>query len=242
MAPLVTRECHVHLIVRENVLYQIVVILQIIFAGIGLFVALFRWRKISWVARWAALLLLLSITGDVSSYVLYHVFRINPNIGGNTYGVVVISVYGLIYYQAFNRRYKNFFLIVSALLTLFAAINFIFIQKSALNSYTSLSVSILVTCYGLMYFYWLIRELPTTQLHRLPMFWFNSAFMFYFAGTLILNVSTTYLVNVLKDDLSVFWIFHNVLGIIEFMLIAVGLWVDGRTERDHNLTQKAPAI
>jgi hypothetical protein len=69
-------------------------------------------------------------------------------------------------------------------------------------------------------------ELPSMHLQRMPMFWFNSAFLIYYAGALVLFVFTSYIINVLKQDLVTYWIFHNCLSICEHFLVLTGLYYD----------------
>ena len=69
-------------------------------------------------------------------------------------------------------------------------------------------------------------ELPAQHIHHLPMFWINSAFLFYHAGTFFLFAFTAYIIVVLKNDLLVYWTFHNLLSIIEHMIILIGLYYD----------------
>ena len=56
------------------------------------------------------------------------------------------------------------------------------------------------------------------------MFWINTAILIYFSGNLFLFIFNTYLVSVLKDDLVVYWSFHNLLYLIKNVLFAIGLW------------------
>jgi membrane protein insertase Oxa1/YidC/SpoIIIJ len=69
-------------------------------------------------------------------------------------------------------------------------------------------------------------KLPTMHLQRMPMFWINSGFLMYAAGAMFLFAFTTYLTQVLKDNLLVYWSFHNILSIISQLIIMVGLIYD----------------
>ena len=170
--------------------------------------------------------LLASVCGDAASFLLRGIA--NPNYGASVYNMVVFPLITAIYYYSVGNRHKNLFVFVSAAVVLFTIVNVLFIQKSSINSYTLIIQSIIIICYSLYYFYWLIRELPTSQLHLLPMFWINSAYILFFSGNLFLFVFTSYLVNVLNNDLLVYWSLHNVLGIIEGLMIIVALWMDLR--------------
>ena len=76
--------------------------------------------------------------------------------------------------------------------------------------------------------------LPVQELQRLPMFWYVTSNLVYNAGTLFLLLFTTYLVEVLHNDLLIYWSFHNILDIIQDLLIMLGLWQDLRNIRLHS--------
>jgi hypothetical protein len=176
--------------------------------------------------------LIASVCGDLISHFLRGIA--NPNYGSSGYQIVVFPIISSIYYHAIDRKHKFFFTLIAILYIAFGLLNMLLIQKSSINSYTLIIKSIILICYSIYYFYWLIRELPTAQLHRLPMFWINSAYIIYFSGNLFLFVFTSYLVNVLNNDLLVYWTLHNVLGIIEGLMIIVALWMDLRNIKSHS--------
>jgi hypothetical protein len=173
--------------------------------------------------------LVASVCGDISSFLLRGIT--NPNYAATVYDIIVFPLITTIYYNSVGGRHKRLFIFISIAVVLFTIINVAFIQKSSINSYTLVIQSIVIICYCLYYFYWLLRELPTSQLHLLPMFWINSAYILFFSGNLFLFVFTSYLVNVLNNDLLVYWSLHNVLGIIEGLMIIVALWMDLRNIR-----------
>ncbi|HEY8937432.1 MAG TPA: hypothetical protein VIM65_19540, partial [Cyclobacteriaceae bacterium] len=154
--------------------------------------------------------------------------KINPNYASSVYRLVSFPLITLIYFYALGRKNRMIFLIVNVCFFIFGMINLLFYQKSSINTYTLIAESILVIIFSLYYFYWLLKELPTTQLQRLPMFWLNSGHIIYFSGNLFLFVFTSYLVNVLNNNLLVYWTIHNILGIIEGFMIIVALWLDLR--------------
>jgi hypothetical protein len=177
--------------------------------------------------------LIASVAGNFSS-VLLKTLKLNVNYGPSVYYILIMSFISAIYYQAIGKRHKKKFVFITILYTLFGIINVLFVQQKDINSYTLIIQSIIVIVYALYYFYWLIRELPTSQLHRLPMFWINAAYIIYFSGNLFLFVFTSYLVNVLNNDLLVYWTLHNVLGIIEGLMIIVALWMDLQNIKSHS--------
>lgn len=170
--------------------------------------------------------LVTSVAADLAAFFLRGIA--NPNYAASLYQILVFPLISLIYFYAVGKRKGTFFTIAAIVFVLFAIVNLLFIQKSSINSYTLIVKSIIVIIYAIYYFYWLLRELPTSQLQRLPMFWINSAYIIYFSGNLFLFVFTSYLVHVLNNNLLVYWTLHNVLGIIEGLMIIVALWMDLR--------------
>lgn len=82
---------------------------------------------------------------------------------------------------------------------------------------------ILIT-FSIIYFVYLIRNLPEHSLSRIPMFWINSSALVFFSSTLVLSLTMSYIVIVLKNDFSLFWAFRNVLRFIFCLGIGVGIW------------------
>jgi len=198
--------------------------IQIFLFAIGSVLALVKFKVRQYYIVLLGFSLIASVGGDMISGLLKGIA--NPNYGATAYYIIIFPIISAIFYQAVGKRYRDIFLFLSVTMVLFALINVLFIQKEKINSYTLIAQSIIIICYSLYYFYWLLQELPTSQLQRLPMFWINSAYIIYFSGNLFLFVFTSYLVNVLNNDLLVYWTLHNVLGIIEGTMIIVALWMD----------------
>jgi hypothetical protein len=72
-------------------------------------------------------------------------------------------------------------------------------------------------------------ELPAQHIHHLPMFWFNSAFLIFNAGVFFLFAFTAYITTVLKNNLLIYWTFHNLWNMLEHLIILVGLYYDLKT-------------
>ncbi len=77
---------------------------------------------------------------------------------------------------------------------------------------------------AVVFFYRLMKDLPALEIQRLRMFWINTAILIYFSGNLFLFIFNDYLVSVLKNNLEVYWSFHNLLNIAKNLLFAIGLW------------------
>jgi len=189
--------------------------------------ALIKFSSRSLYIKLIGLAFLLSFTANACAFLLFWLgLKSLMNVPQTFYDSIIICVISLIFYNALGKRFGKMFLIVTAFYLLFALVNFLFLQKHAINSYNKFLSSFIVISYCIMFFYRLMVELPSTHLQRMPMFWFNSALLIYYAGALILFVFTSYIINVLKQNLITYWIFHNSLSICEHFLVLIGLYCD----------------
>lgn len=209
-------------------LYIVLVYVQTALSALIAGLAFWKFTFRSTVVKLVGLAFLVGFISNILAMVMNLVFRLNPNLPQSIYKIVYFCVIGLIYYHASGKRNKlvyNFFCVA---FTAFAVVNLLFIQKMQINSYTSILSAIIIIIYSVNYFYRLMIDLPTINLQRLPMFWFNAAFLLFHSGALFLFVFTDYLVNVLNNNLLVYWGFHNILNIVAHLIVLVGLWIDLR--------------
>src|SRR5258708_11355920 len=199
--------------------------------GIAFFLGIAGFRRSPYYMKLLCILTGVSFFSDVVSFFLPF-FKVNPNYIGNTYGLVEFALLSALYYKAINdHRYLNKFIILGIVFFLFFFSNFLFFQQAKINSYTLIFSSFVFIGLAVAYFYQLMRSLPTLQIQLLPMFWINVAVLVYFAGNLFLFILSNYLVNSLKDNLAVYWSFHNFLSIIKNVLFAIGLWQNLRVPK-----------
>ncbi|MEO7989040.1 MAG: hypothetical protein ABI663_05825 [Chryseolinea sp.] len=181
-----------------------------------------------------------SAVADLSSLLFYflklnHVVSINVNYAASVFHILALPLLSMVYYITLGKSQKKQLVSITVIYSLVGITNLLFIQKETINSYTLILQSIIIIGYCVYYFYWLIKELPTMYLHRLPMFWINSAFMVFYSGNLFLFVFTSYLVHVLNNNLLVYWSLHNFLGMIKFSMIIFALWTDLQNIKSHSL-------
>lgn len=139
-----------------------------------------------------------------------------------------------VYNAALKRRYEKFFSSIAVMFTLFAVCNLLFIQQEDNNTYSQAARSVLLVGFCVLFFYRLLEDLPVQHLQRVPMFWFNAAFLIYNAGTLFLFLFAAYFTDVLHNNLLLYWSFHNILNIIQHLIVMVGLWQDLRNIKSHS--------
>ena len=130
------------------------------------------------------------------------------------------------YYFLMDKKYKLLFILAAGLSAIVTSSNVLLYQKGAFNSYSIVFQAMIVIDFCVVYFYKLLQELPEQHIHKLPMFWINSGLLIFYSGTFILYTFTSYLTEVLKNDMITYWSFHNILRIFLQLLILVGLYYD----------------
>ncbi|HPM28812.1 MAG TPA: hypothetical protein PLJ60_00630 [Chryseolinea sp.] len=160
----------------------------------------------------------------------------SPRIGNYIVNNIVANVYT--FTEAFILLYFFFTLfpaVWSKKLTivfgiLYTILYFVLIRdhwQEAIGSIRMLRDLLMIVC-SLFYFYFLISNLPTTQITRYPMFWIVAAFIFFFSGTFVLSLSTDYLHHVLKNDFSYLWPARNFFRFFFCLVVSYGLLLDLR--------------
>jgi hypothetical protein len=162
------------------------------------------------------------------------------NIPSSIYNMIAFVTLSVLYDTALRGRYRKQFAVIGVLYLLFALANLLFIQKKDISTYSYTASAIIFLFYSILYFYRLMVDLPVQHLHRVPMFWFNAAMLIFNAGTLFLYLFTTYLVEVLHNDLLIYWTFHNIMNVIQLLVVMIGLWQDLRNIKSPSSSLSEP--
>ncbi|HYG02330.1 MAG TPA: hypothetical protein VD927_07780 [Chryseosolibacter sp.] len=180
--------------------------------------------------RWLAVLLSFSFLCDVAAFLLYH-SGMNQNAAGAFYWLFSTIMISGFFLRLVPQSFRRSFLVMNVLYLLFALTNIFLIQGARIQSYTQSiqAVIIIILCIG--YYYVLIKELPTEQIHRLPTFWITSAFFFSYAGKLVIYAVVNYLTQYLKDNLVIIMNLHNLLTIIANTVFAYAAWLNRKQQR-----------
>jgi len=178
---------------------------------------------------------LICLAGFVSNCLalLFATLRLSGaiNIPPSIYDYLFIFLVTILYNDQTSKKHERFLRVIPILYLIFGVVNLFFFQKEQINSYTKFASSLIVITYCAIYFYRMMMDLPTLEVHKLPMFWFNSAFLIYHAGTVFLFAFTSYLIHVLKDNMLIYLSFHNVLSILTHLIMMVGIMYYYRTAR-----------
>lgn len=150
------------------------------------------------------------------------------NFPSSIWNICNVALMAAVYYFLLGKKNKLIFISIAGVFLVLASANLLLYQKQANNSYSTVLQALIQIVFCILYFYKLLRELPEQHIHRLPMFWINSALLIFYSGTFILYTFTAYLINVLKNDLITYWSFHNILRILFQLLVMIGLYYDLR--------------
>ena len=213
-----TIQVYLYLTIAQTVLLAVV--------AIG---ALIRYRSRSLIVKLIGFVFLTGFLANMASWLMVGTaLRIFVN---STYPIsliITVALYSRIYYELLHKKNRGLFVLVACVFAVFALVNILFIQKTAPNSYTYFFHSAIMITYCLLYFYVLMQDLPSLYVHHLPMFWFNAGLLIFHAGTFFLFSFHAYLVNVLKNNMLIYWSFHNMLSNIEHIIFLIGLYYDLR--------------
>jgi hypothetical protein len=141
----------------------------------------------------------------------------------NIYLVGTIVSITLFYKALFPQKLSKFFW-TTMLVLLLGHAYFLFARETLTTGDRNVPQNVVYTIFSLLFFYKLMRELPTVHIQRLPIFWINAGVLIYYSGTLLLWIFTDYLIRVFNQDYVYFMIFHNFLTIIKYLFFAIGLW------------------
>jgi len=185
-------------------------------------VALIVYKNLDIVLKIAAAYFLASFLSDVMLRVLIAL--------GMATNYPVIHIYiafstlllGAMYFYAFfNPILKNTILVTSSVVLAFAIANMIFME--GINDYPSLSntvLSILITCFSLLYFYQLLTRQEFVHIEKQALFWINAGMLFYFA----INIFVFMLFKrILSEHKVSLYLINNLTNIVANILFTVGL-------------------
>jgi hypothetical protein len=145
------------------------------------------------------------------------------NVVGSIYDILFLVMAGVLYDRATKSKYRTLLILLTVLFVVGAVSNLIFIQKTNIASWNKFFISLIVMAYCIVYFYRLMVDLPAVHLQRLPMFWVNSAFLIYTAGTVFAFAFTTYVIDHFLNGYSYLWGVNLALFILQQLLIIVGI-------------------
>jgi hypothetical protein len=178
------------------------------------------------VYKWLAIALAFAFVIDVIGRVSWFLdLAPNHNYSSHAYQLFATALISVFFYYAIEwRSLKRSFIIVNILYFAFSMINLLYLQKTGINSYSQVFRSIIILLLCIIFFFKLLKELPTQQIHKLPLFWIVSSYFFSYSGKLVVYAITHYMIS-LGDNFMVPSIFQFFLTLVANLIAAVGVWL-----------------
>ncbi|HTH55832.1 MAG TPA: hypothetical protein VL728_07275 [Cyclobacteriaceae bacterium] len=155
------------------------------------------------------------------------------NVNGNLYTLTEALILLGFFYSVFNSPVEK--KVVVAMSVIYVILYFVFMIDRWVELVSSIrtmrDLVIIICC--IMYFFYLMREMPTNDITKYPMLWIVAAMLCFFAGTFTLSLSLNYLVKVLHNNLLVIWAVRNFFRLIFCLVVCYGLWLDNKRLREN---------
>ena len=197
-------------------------ILSTVSGFVPVLVALLVYKNLDIVLKIAAAYFLASFLSDVMLRVLIAMGLDNNYPVIHIYIAFSILLLGAMYFYAFfNPVVKKAIFIVTAFTMAFAIANMIAIE--GIDDYPSLSntvLSIVVTCFSLIYFYQLLTRQEFVHIEKQGLFWINAGMLFYFAINIFVFMLFKRILSEHKESL---YMINNITNIVANILFTVGL-------------------
>jgi hypothetical protein len=150
--------------------------------------------------------------------------RINNMFVFHIYTVVEFTFISIFYMKIVSsERLKNA-IIVLILLFLGVAIFDYINNKDKMDDLSTTTESIIVMLFSILGFSYMLRNPVQSRVVAIPLFWFNTAFLIYFAGNLFLFIFSSYFQSHFQRQFYELWGIHSIVSIIFYLLISTGFW------------------
>lgn len=189
-----------------------------------------RWRKLVLSLRIFVLVKFVSVSCDVGGRILL-ANKIIPNHTSTLYKITELILLLLMYSVLFNnKKLKLPLRLITLTLTVFGVVNWLYVQKSEINSYTDVIDSVALLVVSLYFFFWYSARPQSNNSTFKALFWINTGIVIYLSATLLLFMVTEYLIKMVNDTLITYWTYHNIMAILANLFFFYGLWIAGRNK------------
>ncbi|MGN6396589.1 MAG: hypothetical protein ACTHMI_13555 [Mucilaginibacter sp.] len=188
--------------------------------------AIYRYRTLSSVLRLMAIFFFISALVDTLLLITPRIGILNnaPLIHGFT--VVIVIFFGIVYYRSFYiPSLKK--ITLGACILAFAGIIYGLIIEGIMSfpSFANSFLSVVFTLLSLLYFYQLLNAKEFVHIESQPMFWINSAVLFYFGINIFLFMLFDKFFSHSTDDV---WIIHDLTNVFANIFYSIGLLCQNR--------------
>ncbi len=205
--------------VRQNAGYIVLV---------SALVALIRWRHLEPKLRYLGLFIGVAVLGETVSEITAHVLHINNLYLFHAYTVLEFNAIAFFYRQLFESFYPRWLVVgLMVFFTAFGLVNSLYIQPvTGYHTYALGLECLLIIGLTLMLYYQMLAEMKTDRLHTSPVFWINTGFLVYFAGSLFVFMLQNILLAQPNRELGVVaGTIHRVVLLVLHVFISIGLWL-----------------
>jgi hypothetical protein len=128
------------------------------------------------------------------------------------------------YFLFFKTSFKSvYILLIIPVFIIVFVLDFIANGIDSFDNYSTSLESIMFCALALWSFYYVIHNSIITNLIQSDFFWFNTGFLVYFGGNLVIFVFNNYLMKETNSHLAI-WTIHSILNIIYNIVLAIGFW------------------
>jgi hypothetical protein len=175
--------------------------------------------------RWLVICQLISFSTELLSSLGVYFLKINPNYIINPMYVVSLIWISSFFYNAIGWKSLQFsIVIINVFFLLFGLANILFIQRMSPNYYTMTIENLLILGFCILFYYKMLKELPSIQVQKDPLFLIVSGWFFTFAGQVVLTLVSTYMLSILNDNMEVLWIMFLILNMLGNFIKALGAY------------------
>ncbi|WP_338874752.1 hypothetical protein WBJ53_03950 [Spirosoma sp. SC4-14] len=200
------------------------------FLLVSITITLIRIRYLTGCLRYVGLFVGLAALGEIVSLITAELNIRNLHIL-HVYTILEFNLIALFYRSFFGQFYPRW--LVPALMlgfTGFAVLNSLLLQPlNRYNTYARGLEALLVMAMALLCFYKMLTELSAKRLDKHPVFWINTGYLLYFAGSLFfLILSNAVITDSNRALILMVFGLHSFLMVLMHLLISVGLWFSPR--------------
>lgn len=209
-----------------NPLYNILSYVSAYFSIIPLIIGLYRFRFLK---DHVKIILFLVVFATLTEFVnmFYQHLLISRNISLlNIYVIVEALTISFFYYRFFESGNFKLLTMVAGILFLIVSVQqIVSTDKDMMNHISVTLESVMVSLFSILTFHQLLEKGTYSNILNAPVFWINSAFLFYFTGNFFLHLFSSYLITHSQYGFSELWgLWHSLVNILFLILISIGFW------------------
>ena len=209
-----------------NPLYNILSYVSAYFSIIPVIIGFYRYRFLKENEK---IILLLVIFATLTEFVnlFYEYLLISRNISLiNIYFIVEALTISFFYYRFFESKNFKSLTVIAGILFLIVSVQQILAHDKDMMNHVSVTLeSVMVTLFSVLTFHQLLQKGVYSNILHAPVFWINSAFLFYFTGNFFLHLFSNYLLTHSHYGFHELWgLWHSLVNISFLILISIGFW------------------